>query len=335
MAITNLSLEEAIEGLSEVPATEDPEAPIEASPETDQEDAESEADAEEDQEVLEAEAEDDGEPTEADEESEDEEDEEPETYTVKVNGEEEQVTLEQLRSGYMREADYTRKTQAVAEQRKGLDAQAEQISARLVQLEQELEAIDTTLLGTPPAMPPIELLHQDQAAYETQKRGVEEWQILKQNFQTWRQKTVEERAKAQAAKRQTIVETEAKAFADHFQIADRTGFDSKVAEVHKYLMDLGVPQQRLATMIDHFDYVIADKARKYDEMMARAKPKANLKKRKAKVKTAPASARKPVKEKDPASAAQDRFHQVTDRSGPGQNRKDQIDAAVDAFAARG
>tara|TARA_A100001037_G_C15151611_1_gene639638 strand:+ start:3547 stop:4275 length:729 start_codon:yes stop_codon:yes gene_type:complete len=38
-------------------------------------------------------------------------------YTVKIDGEEQQVTLEELQNGYQRGADYTRKTQAVAEER--------------------------------------------------------------------------------------------------------------------------------------------------------------------------------------------------------------------------
>ncbi len=39
------------------------------------------------------------------------------TYTVKVGGEEIEVTLEEALNGYMRQSDYTAKTQAVAQQR--------------------------------------------------------------------------------------------------------------------------------------------------------------------------------------------------------------------------
>ena len=43
---------------------------------------------------------------------------EEDVYTVKVDGEEIEVTKEELLKGYMRQADYTRKTQALAEDRK-------------------------------------------------------------------------------------------------------------------------------------------------------------------------------------------------------------------------
>lgn len=43
------------------------------------------------------------------------------TYTVKVNGEELEVTLEELQAGFMRQADYTRKTTDLANQRQELE----------------------------------------------------------------------------------------------------------------------------------------------------------------------------------------------------------------------
>lgn len=65
----------------------------------------------------------DGDQSEGDEPDEDEaEDEAPTTFTVKVDGVEMEVTLDELRSGYMRHADYTRKTQAVADEAKAAAA---------------------------------------------------------------------------------------------------------------------------------------------------------------------------------------------------------------------
>jgi len=51
-------------------------------------------------------------------------------YTIKVDGEESQVTLEELQDGYQRQADYTRKTQELADERKRLQ-QAEAIVSSL------------------------------------------------------------------------------------------------------------------------------------------------------------------------------------------------------------
>ena len=44
-------------------------------------------------------------------------------YTVKIDGDEQQVTLEELQNGYSRQQDYTRKTQELANQRKDIESQ--------------------------------------------------------------------------------------------------------------------------------------------------------------------------------------------------------------------
>ena len=52
------------------------------------------------------------------------------TYAVKVDGENQEVSLEELRDGYQRQSDYTRKTQELASERKRLQ-QAEAIVSSL------------------------------------------------------------------------------------------------------------------------------------------------------------------------------------------------------------
>ena len=50
-------------------------------------------------------------------------DEQPQLYTIKQNGVEVEVTLEELQNGYSRQQDYTRKTQELANQRKEIESQ--------------------------------------------------------------------------------------------------------------------------------------------------------------------------------------------------------------------
>ncbi len=59
-----------------------------------------------------------------------------EAYTVKVDGEEQEVSLEELRDGYQRQSDYTRKTQELASERRRLQ-QAEAIVSSLSQIQRE------------------------------------------------------------------------------------------------------------------------------------------------------------------------------------------------------
>ena len=63
------------------------------------------------------------------------------TVKMDIGGEEQEVSLKDLRSGFMRQQDYTQKTQATAEDRRSLEAAAQQLQQR--------EAALTELLGDP------------------------------------------------------------------------------------------------------------------------------------------------------------------------------------------
>jgi hypothetical protein len=74
------------------------------------------------------------------------EEEQPDIYTVRVNGEDVEVTFDELTKGYSREADYRRKTQEVAEQRKTVERQIQEAQAQF-QKTQQLEQQYAALLG--------------------------------------------------------------------------------------------------------------------------------------------------------------------------------------------
>lgn len=89
--------------------------------------------------------EEDVEESDEDEDADDDEEEPGDTYTVTVDGEEKRVTLDELRSGFMLQADYTRKRQAEKRETESAIARAaevrEQYVAGLDQLERALMQI--------------------------------------------------------------------------------------------------------------------------------------------------------------------------------------------------
>ncbi len=100
---------------------------------------------------------------------------EPETYTVKVNGEDVNVTLEELQQGYSRTSDYSRKTQQLAEQRKQFEQQANQIQAERTQLAENLKAVEQ-FLSNPVPQPDQNLINSDPSEYLRQKDAYEKHQ---------------------------------------------------------------------------------------------------------------------------------------------------------------
>lgn len=135
--------------------------------------AEDESETDEGEEVEledeEYEAEDDDDEVEDDE----SEEAEQELYTVKVNGVEEQVSLEDLKRGYSGQKYVQQGMQEAAKQRK----QAEEVYSTLLQQTQQLESLISNVQSgalTPPAEPSRELFDTDPVGYMEAKMDYED-----------------------------------------------------------------------------------------------------------------------------------------------------------------
>ena len=119
---------EAILGLLK-PETETSETEEAAPEETEEVSEESE------EEPLEASADEPEEESEEPDES--EEQEEELLYAVKVDGEDREVTLDELMNGYSRQSSFTKKSQALSEQRKEFETAQQQMAAEYQQIQTE------------------------------------------------------------------------------------------------------------------------------------------------------------------------------------------------------
>lgn len=103
----------------------EPEAEEEAPPE-----GEAETEAEEESEPEEPEA---------------EEEQQPDTHVVKIDGVEIPVTLDELKNGYQRDADYRRKTAQVAEERRALEPEKQALAAERKRVADQLDTLSKLL----------------------------------------------------------------------------------------------------------------------------------------------------------------------------------------------
>ena len=79
--------------------------------------------------------------------SDEDEDSQPENFTVKVAGEEISVDLDELKNGYSRTADYTKKSQALAEERKQFSQDRDAVLLERQQYSQLIRRIATAADG--------------------------------------------------------------------------------------------------------------------------------------------------------------------------------------------
>ena len=253
--------------------------PATATPEPVQEEVanESEADAEDvglEDTSEEFDSEDSSEDPEAGQEETDEADEEgsAQTYTVRVDGEEVEVTIDELLSGYSRTQDYTRKTMALADQRKSLEGELEQIRQERAQLSQVLEQIDVQDQEQEPNWDA--LYQQDPQQWLIQREIWRERQERKRALVEEKQRLLQ----AQEADKQRViaqfVEQEQGKLTDALpQWRDEKVAKAEKAQVAEYAKKIGFSDQEIAQFYDHRAVTTLYKAMKFDELQS-GKPKA-------------------------------------------------------------
>ena len=228
---------------------------------------------------FEEETEEEEEADEAEEESEetDEEAEEELLYAVKVDGGEQEVTLDELMKGYSRQSDYTKKTQELSEGRKAIEQLYGQYNHEINAVQQERQqyisalsqVIEHSVAGldayqnidweTLKNEDPIDYLTkkeeqsamQNQVAYNMQQR---EQVVLAQ-----KQQQAQHREHFRLSEQHRLVE----ALPEWSDADTRTQLTNDMRE---YALNNGFTEQDLSGLIDHRYFLTLMKAQKYDAL---------------------------------------------------------------------
>jgi hypothetical protein len=173
--------------------------------ETGAEEAQTEAEAEGDEPETETEdgSEGEGQP--------DDQPQQPQSFRVKVDGEEVEVTLDELTKGYSRTQDYTRKTQVIAEKAKALDAQMAELAPLRDQYKAVLDAYEKQLAAPPHSDEVLEYLRANDATQyaaavadnQRHREGLDKIRAEKARLDAERQ------AEVQGARAKALAEAEA------------------------------------------------------------------------------------------------------------------------------
>jgi hypothetical protein len=196
---------------------------------------------------------------------------EPPKFTVKVDGKEMEVPLDELLNGYQRTADYTRKTQALAEQRKAAETElnavreerqtyAQLLTALQQQLQQQQEnPIDMERLYQED---PIEWVRQT----ELQRQRSEKLAASQAELQRLNQLQQAEVQRAMKAKLEQESQLLVEAIPE-WKNAD-TAKAEKAALIEFGLKE-GFQQDDLKGVTDHRVVKLLRKAMMYDQIMAK------------------------------------------------------------------
>ena len=199
-------------------------------------------------------------------------------YTIKVDGEEYEVNLEELKAGYQRQSDYTRKSQALAEGRKENEA----IQSERIRLEQERQMYANGL----------QMLKEQQSAKLQEFKGVD-WENLKEEdpyaYMLKKDEYRDAQDKARnAAQQQQIVQQqqkqqEAQSRATFVQdqysqlvnaLPEWDNKESTVKEdIRKFAISSGYAPEEVDQLADHRSVLILKKAMEFDKLTKKVAPK--------------------------------------------------------------
>jgi hypothetical protein len=195
-------------------------------------------------------------------------------YRVKVDNEEMEVDVDELIKGYSRTSDYTKKTQALAEQRKAIEAEKAKVqdAARLRdQYAQRLQVIEQMLTQSPQENL-AELKETDPIGYAVK---------MAEQVEREKQLAAVRQERAQLAQRQQYeqqerLKTHLSQEAERLQaaipeMADEVKGEVVRKEIKDFARSIGFSEQELSQVYDHRAVLTLYKAMQYDKLQ-KSKP---------------------------------------------------------------
>jgi hypothetical protein len=192
-------------------------------------------------------------------------------YKVKASGEEVEVTLDDLIKGYQREADYTKKTQTLAEQRKQVESERaviEQAKQERDQYQQRLVAIENALRQAPQEN--LEALKEtDPIGYAVKVAEQTQRDKQLQVISAERQRIAHQQQAEQSQHLSQFLAVEANKLAEAIpEYADEQKSVQVKKDIRDYAKKIGWSDEELASVYDSRAVLTLYRAMQYEKLMS-------------------------------------------------------------------
>jgi hypothetical protein len=202
------------------------------------------------------------------------------TYRVKVGKEEVEVPLDELLKGYSRTADYTKKTQEVAEARKMVESERQKIeeASRLRdQYAERLSVIEQMLNQTEKAEDLSALKETDPIGYAVRVAEQAEREKQLTAVRAERQRLAQQQQAEQSERLKAHLASEAAKLRDAIpEMSDEVKGEVVKREIREFAKSIGFSDQELAQVYDSRAVLTLYKAMQYDKLQ-RGKPQVTKK----------------------------------------------------------
>ena len=209
--------------------------------------------------------EDEGEPEQAD------------TFTVKINGENVKVSLDELQNGYSRQADYTKKSQTLAEERKAFQQDRDAVLLERTQYSQLLGALQQQLTAFDEPAPDFDRMYEEDpieaSRLERQYRQRSEQRAQKmQAIAIEQQRVNDANAQEQTEQMRGLITQEAARLPDVIpEWKDEKVASREREELKSYLLDSGVAEEELGALVRASHIAVLRKAMLFDKGQSRVR----------------------------------------------------------------
>ena len=193
-------------------------------------------------------------------------------YRVKVSGEEVEVSLDELLNGYSRTADYQKKTQSLAEQRKAVEADRVKIDEAAKTREtyaQRLQVIEQLLQQQDQGQDLASLKSEDPIAYAVAMGEKMDRDKQLQAVQIERQRVQQEQQSYTQAQLQKHIQAEQAKLVEAIpEFKDDVKAEVIRRDIRNYAKAQGFSDQELSQVYDSRAVLALYKAAQYDKLMA-------------------------------------------------------------------
>ena len=205
-----------------------------------------------------------------------------ELYKVVVDGQEQEVTLDELMKGYSRQSDYTRKTEKLSQERKTLEERnaealrrSEEAKIKRDEYAQNLRLLSEQLKAEP-QVDMDQLYRDDPAEYVRVKADQDKRKELLQASIQEQQRLQAEKQAENDKKYQTYLAEQRELLTQKLPIyADKNKGPEFVKNLTNYAKEIGYTDQDIAQLVDHRAVIMLANAYRYDKLK-----RANLKNKK-------------------------------------------------------
>ncbi len=206
-----------------------------------------------------------------------------ELYKVVVDGQEQEVTLDELTKGYSRQSDYTRKTEKLSQDRKSVEEKNseytrlnEEAKIKRDQYENQLQVLSQQLQTIEQNVDMDRLYQEDPAEYVKQKADQDRRKELLQASEQEQNRIRAEKQQESEKHYSHYLDNERKLLADKLPIyADKEKGPEFIKNLTSYAKSIGYTDQEISMLVDHRAVMMLASAYRYDKLK-----KANLKNKK-------------------------------------------------------